>query len=116
MNLGKKHLDHQNWEALILDYNFKYIEISSIICNIFDALIALHKIHENLHKNVIENMFSFTFLCKFSWICIFAIFVWIFMKFSPKCRSKKLGMIHHFEKVLSHFLIGKGPMLCSASN
>ena len=39
-------------------------------------------------------MFSFTFLCKFSCICDFAIFVRIFMKFSPKCRSKKLGMIY----------------------
>ena len=24
--------------------------------------------HENLHKNVNENMFSFTFMCKFSWV------------------------------------------------
>ena len=24
--------------------------------------------HENLHKNVNENMFSFTFLYKFSWV------------------------------------------------
>ena len=37
-------------------------------------------------------MFSFTFLCKFSWICNFCFFVWIFMKISPKCRTKKLGM------------------------
>ena len=28
--------------------------------------IAKLQIHENLHKNVNENMFSFTFLCKFS--------------------------------------------------
>ena len=51
------------------------------------------KTHENLHKNVNENMFSFTFLCKFPCSCNFAIFVRIFMKFSPKCRTKKLGMI-----------------------
>ena len=29
--------------------------------------IAKLQNHENLHKNVNENMFSFTFLCKFSW-------------------------------------------------
>ena len=28
--------------------------------------IAKLQMHENLHKNVNENMFSFTFLCKFS--------------------------------------------------
>ena len=38
-------------------------------------------------------MFSFTFLCKFSWVCNFAIFVWSFIKFSPKCGTKKLGVI-----------------------
>ena len=52
------------------------------------------KTRENLHKNVNENMFSFTFLCKFSCICNFAIFDWIFIKFSPKSKSKKLGMIY----------------------
>ena len=31
------------------------------------AKIAKLLFHENLHKNVNENMFSFTFLCKFSW-------------------------------------------------
>ena len=41
-----------------------------------------------------QNWFSFTFLRKFSCICNFAIFVWIFMKFSPKYRTKKLGMIY----------------------
>ena len=30
--------------------------------------IAKLQLHENLHKNVNENMFSFTFLCKFSWV------------------------------------------------
>ena len=28
--------------------------------------IAKLQMHENLHKNVNENMFSFTFLCKYS--------------------------------------------------
>ena len=36
------------------------------------------KTHENLHKNVNENMY-------------FGIFVWIFVKFSLKCRTTKLG-------------------------
>ena len=49
---------------------------------------------ENLHKNVNENKFSFTFLCKFSCICNFGIFVQIFMNISPKCRAKKLGSIY----------------------
>ena len=49
---------------------------------------------ENLYKNVNENMFAFTFLCKFSCICNFAIFDRIFIKFSPKCRTKKLRMIY----------------------
>ena len=43
--------------------------------------MPLLKTHENLHKNVNENMFSFTFLCKFSYICYFAIlfgFSWNF--------------------------------------
>ena len=30
------------------------------------AKITKLQIHENLHKNVNENMYSFTFLCKFS--------------------------------------------------
>ena len=29
--------------------------------------IAKLRMHEKLHKNVNENLFSFTFLCKFSW-------------------------------------------------
>ena len=36
----------------------------------------------NFHKNVNEN------------ICNFAILDWIFMKFAPKCRTKKLGMLY----------------------
>ena len=30
LDLGKKHLDHRNWEELILDHHFKWIEISGI--------------------------------------------------------------------------------------
>ena len=66
--------------------------------------------HEYLHKNVNENMFSFTLLCKFSCICNFAIFVRIFMNFSPNYRTKKLGMIHivYFGKFLLNFELGRG--------
>ena len=39
-------------------------------------------------------MFSFTFLCQFSCVCNFGIFAWIFMKFSPICRTEKLGKIY----------------------
>ena len=49
-------------------------------------------------------MFSFTFLCKFSCICNFGIFDQIFMKFSPKCRNKKLGMIYTILGSLCSFL------------
>ena len=54
--------------------------------------MVIIKTHENLYKNVNENMFSFTFLCKILCICNFGIFVPIFMKLSPKCRTKELGM------------------------
>ena len=37
-----------------------------------------------------------------------AIFVQIFMKFSPKCRTKKLGI--PFWEVFTHFWIGEGPL------
>ena len=32
------------------------------------------------------------------------------MECSPKCRTKKLGMIYTILEVFVHFLIGKGPM------
>ena len=32
------------------------------------------------------------------------------MKFSPKCRAMKLGMIYTILGILAHFLIGKGPI------
>ena len=92
------------------DHQFKQIKISSIklSCDIFSALIALHKTQENLYKNVNENMFSFTFLCKFSWICNFAIFASIFMKFPPKCRTKKFGMIYTILASFCSFLNWEG--------
>ena len=54
------------------------------------------------------NENSFTFLCKDSYICNFGIFVRIFIKFSPKCKPKKLGMIYTIWEVFAHLLIGKG--------
>ena len=56
-------------------------------------------------------MFSFTFLCKCSCICNFAIFVQIFMKFSPKCRTKKLGIIYTILGSFCSFLNWKGPKI-----
>ena len=70
------------------------LEISSVYVKHLLLKLSFIKINENLHKNVNENMFSFTFLFKFSLICNFAIFGQIFMKFSPKCRTRKLGMIN----------------------
>ena len=61
------------------------------------------KTHENLHKIVNENMLSFTFLCKFSGICNFAIFIEIFIKFSPKCRTKKLRNMFTISGSFCHF-------------
>ena len=52
------------------------------------------KTHENLYENVNDNMFSFTFLCKFSCILTLLFFVRIFMIFLPKCRTKRSGMIY----------------------
>ena len=54
--LGKKHLDHQSWEYLTLDRHFIKLKLSVLSCSIFVSLIALHKIHEHLNKNVNENM------------------------------------------------------------
>ena len=60
---------------------------------------------ENMHKNVNEHMFSFTFLCIFH---ASVIFVQIFMNFSPKCRTKKLGIMYIiFGKILFTFELGK---------
>ena len=54
------------------------------------------------------HMFSFTFLCKFLCICNFGIFIWIFMKFSSKCRTKKLEMIYTILGSFSLFLNWEG--------
>ena len=59
-------------------------------------------------KNVNENMLSFTFLCNFSRICNFAVFVWIFMKFLLKCRTKKLGMVYTILGSFCSFLNWEG--------
>ena len=48
-------------------------------------------------------MFLFTFYSNFH-ASVTLLFVWIFMKFSPKCRSKKLGLIYtNFGKLLLIF-------------
>ena len=71
------------------------------------------KTHENLHKNVnenmfsYENMFSFTFYANFLASVTF-LFVWIFVKFSPKSRTKKLGMIYTVLGCFCSFLNWKG--------
>ena len=45
--------------------NFLVLHFGEIFMKI-GTKIAKLQVHENLHKNVNENMFSFTFLCKFS--------------------------------------------------
>ena len=87
-----------------MDLHFKWIknDIRNLQCKaVTYLLLSLPTIitHEKLHKNVNENMFSFTFLCKFSCICNFGIFVRIFLKFSPICRND----INHFGNFLLSF-------------
>ena len=47
--------------------NFLVLHCGENLMKIWTKIAKL-QIHENLHKNVNENMFSFTFLCKFSLI------------------------------------------------
>ena len=82
------------------------MKLAVLSCDIFVALNAHHKNYEKFHKIMNENMFSFTFLCIFSCICKFGIFVCFFMKFSPKCRTKKLGMIYTILGNFCLFLAG----------
>ena len=66
------------------------------------------KTYENLHKNVNENnhVFIHIFYAIFHG-SVTANFARIFMKFQPKCRTKKLGMIYTILGSFAHFLIGK---------
>ena len=58
-----------------------------INCNYY---CKFKKIHDHfIFANSVLDIFV-TFSC----ICNFGIFVLIFLKFSPKCRTKKLSMIH----------------------
>ena len=43
-----------------------YIVPNFLFLHFGENFIAKLQMHENLYKNVNENMFSFTFLCKFS--------------------------------------------------
>ena len=43
---------------LVLQFGENFMKIGTKIAKL--------QMHENLHKNVNENMFSFTFLCKYS--------------------------------------------------
>ena len=60
--------------------------------------------HENLHKNVNENLFSFTFLCKFSYIFI----CYFCLDFHEIFNNKNGNDIHHFGKFLLIFDLGSG--------
>ena len=55
-----------------------------------------------------KTCFHSDFYANFHASVNFAIFVLIFMKFSPKCRTNKFD-IHHFAKFSLIFFIGKGP-------
>ena len=62
------------------------------------------KTHENLHKNVNENIHIFMPIFMNGNL---AIFVRILVKFSLKCRTKNLGMIYN---ILEYFIfeLGRG--------
>ena len=90
-SVGPDHLDSQNrihprdfpgliWGRISDPSQFKNQQIRPKMLYIIPNFLVLHfgenvmkigtkiaqlQIHENLHKNVNENMFSFTFLCKF---------------------------------------------------
>ena len=70
-----KYLDHQNWENLI---RYKSKAVTHLL------------LKKNFHKNVNENMFSFTYLCKSSCICNVAKFVRIFMIFHQNVELRNL--------------------------
>ena len=66
----------------------------------------------NLAKKAFGPSKFIHILYKFSCICNFAIFVQIFMKFPPKCRIMKLGMIFTiFGMFLLIFELGSGRYL-----
>ena len=46
---------------------FLILQICENFMKIRTKIAKLH-VHENLRKNVNENMFSFTLLCKYSWV------------------------------------------------
>ena len=47
-----------HFQFLVLHFGVNFMKIGTKIPKL--------QMHENLHKNVNENMFSFTFLCTFS--------------------------------------------------
>ena len=83
---------------------YKKLAVTVNSCNIFAALLAHLKTQEKLHKNVNENMFSFTFYANFHASLTSGFFVLIFMKLLSKCGND----IHHFGKVLLVFELRKG--------
>ena len=60
-----------------------------------------------------KTCFHSDFYANFHASVNFAIFVLIFMKFSPKCRTNKFD-IHHFAKFSLIFLLAKGQNSASA--
>ena len=75
------------------------------------GLVALIALFKNSWKFAYKCQWKPVFiriLRKFSCICNFAISVWIFMKSSPKCRTKKLGMIYTILRSFCFFSIEKG--------
>ena len=61
-----------------------------------------------MHKNVNENMFSFTYFMQLSCICNFCIFDRIFMKFHQNVELRNWEWPTPFWEDFAHFQIGKG--------
>ena len=73
----------------------------------------------NANETGFHSHFYANFHASVTLLFVFIFFLFfIFMKFSPKCRAKKLGMIktvHHFGKSLLIFFIRKGPIFGTKS-
>ena len=70
---------------LVLHFGEYYMKIQTKIAKL--------QIHENLHKNVNENMFSFTFLYKFSRVILLIL---IYLKW----RSSSFRIYQFFQNLM----------------
>ena len=67
LNIDPSHLNEQKLPKMVyIIPNFLLVlHVGENFLKILKKIVKL-QMHENFHKNVNENVFSFTFLCKFS--------------------------------------------------